>query len=130
MSIQDNLKHIRRFLNMKQSDMANVASMSLSNYGKVERGEIRLSKEKETLICKLLNINPLDAEKLNDPSYNPFFKKKNSKKKGIHKKMKKAIHKLENIVKNHFKTNEGRINVCKTCNKQYNNDLDTNETSL
>lgn len=86
MSIQDNLKHIRRFLNMKQSDMANVASMSLSNYGKVERGEIRLSKEKEALICKLLNINPLDAEKLNDPSYTLFSRRKTQRKKASIKK--------------------------------------------
>jgi transcriptional regulator with XRE-family HTH domain len=123
MSIQQNLKRIRSYLNMTQLEMAKVACMSKSNYGKIERCEIGLNETKAIEICKKLNINHLDIEKLERQPFSFKEKKKVSKKKSIRKKLMKKIASLETMIKTHLKTNELQNNVCKTCGKTNKSEL-------
>ncbi len=125
MSIQQNLKRIRSYLNMTQLEMAKVACMSKSNYGKIERCEIGLNETKAIEICKKLNINHLEASDLENKPYNMLAKKKTSKKKKWKKKLLKKMFKLKNILSSHFEEKKVENNVCKTCNKVNRNDIET-----
>ena len=54
------IKTIRENKNISQRKMGELLNMSYGTYRDIEKGKIRLSLENYLLICKVLDINPLN----------------------------------------------------------------------
>ena len=54
------IKNIRENKNISQRKMGELLNMSYGTYRDIEKGKIRLSLENYLLICKVLDINPLN----------------------------------------------------------------------
>lgn len=55
--VGENIQRLREIRGLTQEDIAKSLSMSLSAYGKIERGETGLSFEKAKAIAKLLQVS-------------------------------------------------------------------------
>lgn len=64
--INENIQRIREMRGFTQEHMAESLNMSVSAYGKIERGESGLSFEKAKSISKILGISLNDLETFDD----------------------------------------------------------------
>ena len=66
MDIGEKIKRLREIRNITQNDMAAHLNMSLSAYGKIERGETGLSFEKVKEIAGILNVSIAALDEFDD----------------------------------------------------------------
>lgn len=65
-----NIQAVRLKRGLSQADLAEKINLSAGYYGKIERGETRLTQKNFTKICTVLNIAP---EILNGPRLHVLF---------------------------------------------------------
>lgn len=64
-TIHENIRKIRDFRQLSQQDMAERLDMSVSAYGKIERGETSIIHSKLSKIAEILEVDILDLLKNN-----------------------------------------------------------------
>jgi transcriptional regulator with XRE-family HTH domain len=60
MSLEKNIKKIRRFKNMTQGDVSKLLSISAQAYSKIESGETRLDTDRLRQIAEILGVTVQD----------------------------------------------------------------------
>lgn len=66
MAIQDKIRMLREFNQWTQDDMADKMEMSKNGYGKIERGESRMSLDKLEKIAQIFNIDIVELINQNE----------------------------------------------------------------
>lgn len=66
--VEENIQRLREIRGLTQEEIASKLNMSLSAYGKLERGETSLSFEKAKSIAKILNVSIADLDEFDDKS--------------------------------------------------------------
>lgn len=66
MAIQDKIRMLREFNQWTQDDMADKMGMSKNGYGKIERGESRMSLDKLEKIAQIFNIDIVELINQNE----------------------------------------------------------------
>lgn len=56
-NIGDNIRKLRVFFDIKQQTMAQLIGISVNSYGKIERNEVAISKERLVQIAKILGVD-------------------------------------------------------------------------
>ena len=72
MNIQDKIRTLREEKNWTQDDMADKMGMSKAGYGKIERGESRVSLEKLEKIAQIFDVDIIELIKDNKGSVYVF----------------------------------------------------------
>lgn len=67
--IGNNIKNIRELKNLTQEFVAEKLDISQSAYSRLEKGEIKISKEKLVQIAKVLEVKPEDIKEFDSQKY-------------------------------------------------------------
>lgn len=67
--IGNNIKNIRELKNLTQEHVAERLDISQSAYSRLEKGEIKISKEKLTQIAEVLEVKPEDIKEFDSQKY-------------------------------------------------------------
>jgi transcriptional regulator with XRE-family HTH domain len=89
LNIGENIKKLRELKNLTREDLAQKLKMSLSNYSKIERGEIDLTISRAQQIAKVLdveisNILNFDASQVFNISNNKLVQDAGAKAEHMH----------------------------------------------
>lgn len=66
MEVGEKIRKMRELHSLSQEEMANKLHMSVSGYGKIERGEARVYMDKLTQIAQALDIDVIDLLSINE----------------------------------------------------------------
>ena len=69
MEFKHKLRELREAKNWSQEEMAEKLGMSVTGYGKIERGDTKLQFEKMVQIAKVLNVGILDLVEFDEPKF-------------------------------------------------------------
>ena len=67
--IGNNIKNIRELKNLTQEFVAEKLDISQSAYSRLEKGEIKISKEKLVQIAEVLEVKPEDIKEFDSQKY-------------------------------------------------------------
>lgn len=67
--IGNNIKNIRELKNLTQEFVAEKLDISQSAYSRLEKGEIKISKEKLVQIAEILEVKPEDIKEFDSQKY-------------------------------------------------------------